>query len=70
MHIDLTLLHYVTFIEPHVIIPTESLSFGLDQFMNKSIDELMEGKTQGPFPSLQRQFVHCCTINVYTQTYM
>jgi hypothetical protein len=40
------LLHYVTFIEPHVIIPMESLSFSLDQFMNKSINELIDGKTK------------------------
>jgi hypothetical protein len=33
--IDLVLLHYATFIEPLVIIPTESLSFGFEQFILK-----------------------------------
>jgi hypothetical protein len=44
--IDLASLHYVTFIELHVIIWTESLTFGLDQFMNKSVDR---GKTKDHF---------------------
>jgi hypothetical protein len=33
--IDLASLHYVTFIEPLVIIPMESLSFGFEQFILK-----------------------------------
>jgi hypothetical protein len=40
--IDLASLHYITFIELLAVIPMESLSFGLDQFMNSSINKLIE----------------------------
>jgi hypothetical protein len=41
---DLTLLHYITFIKPLAICPTEALSFDSDQFMNNSINKVIEEK--------------------------
>jgi hypothetical protein len=64
--IDLALLHYVTFIEPYAIIPTESLSFGLDHFMNKSI-ELIEEKTKDPFIFLEDNLFAAALL--YNKTY-
>jgi hypothetical protein len=64
---DLVSLHYVTFIEPHVIIPMESLSFGLDHFMNKSINELIEGKIKDPFLLLEDNLFTAALL--YNKTY-
>jgi hypothetical protein len=44
--IDLTSLHYLTFIEPLVVMPMESLSFGSQRVMNNSINKLIEEKNQ------------------------
>jgi hypothetical protein len=65
--IDLTSLHYVIFIESLAIMPTESLSFGLDQFMNNSIDKLIEWKTNDPFLLLEEHLF--ATALLYNKTY-
>jgi hypothetical protein len=65
--IDLASLHYITFIEPHIIIPMESLSFGLDHFMNKSINVLIEGKTNDPFHLLEDNLFAIALL--YNKTY-
>jgi hypothetical protein len=53
---NLASLHYVTFIEPFVVMPTESLSFSSEQFMNNSITKLIEEKTNDPFILLEEHF--------------
>jgi hypothetical protein len=39
---DLKTLHYVTFIEPFGVFPTEALSFDSKQFTNNSINKEFE----------------------------
>jgi hypothetical protein len=53
---DLISLHYVTFIEPLVVYPTEALSFDSDEFMNNSINKVIEEKTNESFVLLNEHF--------------
>jgi hypothetical protein len=53
---DLVSLHYVTFIQSLVVMPTESLSFSSEQFMNNSITKLIEEKTNDHFILLEGHF--------------
>jgi hypothetical protein len=49
-------LHHITFIEPLAVMPMESLSFGSEQFMNNSINKLIEEKTNDPFVLVEEHF--------------
>jgi hypothetical protein len=53
---DLASLHYVIFIEPLAVMPTEFLSFACEQFMNNSVIKLIEEKTNNPFILLEEHF--------------
>jgi hypothetical protein len=53
---DLASLHYVTFIKPLVVLPTEALSFDSKQFMNNSMKKVIEGKRNAPFVLLEEHF--------------
>jgi hypothetical protein len=53
---DLISLHYVTFIEPLVVYPTEALSFDSDEFMNNNINKVIEEKTNESFVLLNEHF--------------
>jgi hypothetical protein len=65
--IDLISLHYVTYIEPLAVMPTESLSFDLEQFMNNSIHKLIEGKPNDPFLLLKEHFF--AAVLLHNKTY-
>jgi hypothetical protein len=49
MKTDLASLHYVTFIEPLAIFPTEVVSFAPEQFINNSINKVVQSETEDPF---------------------
>jgi hypothetical protein len=46
---DLASLHYVTFVEPLTVLPTEALSFDSNEFMNNSINKLIQEEKKNPF---------------------
>jgi hypothetical protein len=46
---DLAFVHYITFIESFVISPKEAMSFDSEQFVNTSINKLIEAKDQDPY---------------------
>jgi hypothetical protein len=50
---DLASLHYVTFIEPLAVFPTEAQSFDSEQFTNNSINKVVESKPEDPFLLLE-----------------
>jgi hypothetical protein len=50
---NLASLHYVRFIEPLVVLPTEELSFDSKQFTNNLMEKVIEGKLNGPFILLE-----------------
>jgi hypothetical protein len=54
--IDMDTLHYVTFIEPLVVIPTQALSFDSEQITNTSIDKVIESKTNDPYMIFEEHF--------------
>jgi hypothetical protein len=41
---DLASGHYVTFIEPFVVCPTDALSFDSDEFTNNNMNKMIEEK--------------------------
>jgi hypothetical protein len=58
---DFITLHYVTFIEPLAIFPTEVMSFDFEKFMNNSINEVIEAKTNDSFLLLDSSAQFGCT---------
>jgi hypothetical protein len=54
--IDLTTLHYVTFIEPFGVLPTEALSFDPDQLMSNYTNKIFDSKNNDPFLLLEEYF--------------
>jgi hypothetical protein len=64
---DLASLHYVSFIEPLAIFPTKALSFDSEQFMNNSINKVIEEKTNDPFLLLEEHFF--ATVLLYKTNY-
>jgi hypothetical protein len=54
--VDLSSLHYVTFIESFVVMPTKSLSLSPEQFMNNSINKLIKEKINDPFLLVEQHF--------------
>jgi hypothetical protein len=67
VEIDLTSLHYVTFIGPHVICPTDALSFDSDQFANNTINKVIEEKMNDSFMLLEEHYF--TDFWVYKKTY-
>jgi hypothetical protein len=63
---DLVSLHYVTFIEPLAIFPTEALSFDYKQFTNNSINKVIEAKRNDSSYYSKNIFSlsFCCTKNL------
>jgi hypothetical protein len=53
---DLSILHYVTFIEPFGVLPTEALSFHSDQFTSNYANKIFESKNKDPFLLLEKHF--------------
>jgi hypothetical protein len=53
---DLTTLHYVTFIKPFVMLPIEVISFVAKQFKNNYINKVFESKNNDPFLLLEKHF--------------
>jgi hypothetical protein len=53
---NLATLHYVTFIEPLTVFSMEALSFDSGQFMNNSINKVIEAKTNDHFLQLEEHF--------------
>jgi hypothetical protein len=53
---DLASLHYVTFIEPFAVLPTETLSFDFEKFTNNSIKQMIEEKINDHFLLLEEHF--------------
>jgi hypothetical protein len=53
---DLALLHYVTFIEPLVVVPSEALSFTSVSFHNNSNKEVLQTKLHDPFLLLEDHY--------------
>jgi hypothetical protein len=53
---DLPSLHYISFIKPLVIFPTEAPSFDSEQFTNNSINKEIESKTNDPFRLFEEHF--------------
>jgi hypothetical protein len=41
---DLASLHYITFIEPLIVLSTKTLSFDSEQFTNNPINKVIEAK--------------------------
>jgi hypothetical protein len=46
---DLAMLHYVTFIEPFDVLPTESLSFDCNQITLSYENKIFESNDKDPF---------------------
>jgi hypothetical protein len=49
MATDLASLYYVKFIEPLIVSPSETLFLDSEQFMNTSINKLIQAKTKDSF---------------------
>jgi hypothetical protein len=64
---DLASLHYVTFIEPHAISPSEALCFNSKQFTNTTINKLIEAKPKDHFLIFEEYFV--ANVFVYRKSY-
>jgi hypothetical protein len=64
---DLASLHYVTFIEPHAISPSEALCFNSEQFTNTTINKLIEAKPKDHFLIFEEYFV--ANVFVYRKSY-
>jgi hypothetical protein len=54
---NLASLHYITFIEPLAVLPTEVLSFDSEEFTNNSMKNVIEGKINVPFILEEHFFV-------------
>jgi hypothetical protein len=54
---DVTTLHYVAFIEPLTIFPTEALSFDSKQFTNNFINKVIEVERTDPFLLIEEHFI-------------
>jgi hypothetical protein len=54
---DLAKLHYVAFIDPLIVSPTEALSFDSEQFTNNSNNKVIEAKTIDNFLLLEEHFI-------------
>jgi hypothetical protein len=52
---DLASLHYITFIEPLIVLSTETLSFDSEQFTNNPINKVIEAKRK-PFLLSEEHF--------------
>jgi hypothetical protein len=50
------MLHYVTFIKPLVVFPTEAMSFNSEQFMKNSINQVIEAKIKDFFLLFEEHF--------------
>jgi hypothetical protein len=50
---DLAFLHYLIFIEPLAVLPTEALSFDSELFTNNSVKKVVEGERNDPFVLLE-----------------
>jgi hypothetical protein len=59
--------HYITFIEPLVIFPTEAMPFDFEKFTNNSINEVIEAKTNEPFLPLEEHFFD--TVLLYKKSF-
>jgi hypothetical protein len=64
---DLASLHYVTIIESFAVSPSEALCFDSEQFMNTSINKLIEAKLKDPFLIFEEYFF--ANIFVYRKSY-
>jgi hypothetical protein len=53
---DLTMLHYVIFIEPPAVSRTEALSFDSDDFTSNSMKKVIQGNINDPFILLEEHF--------------
>jgi hypothetical protein len=53
---DLAMLHYVTFIKPIAVSPTEVLSFDSDALTTNSMKKVVEGNIKDPFVLLEEYF--------------
>jgi hypothetical protein len=53
---DLAWLHYITFIEPIIVSPNETLSFDSELFTNTSINKFIEAKTKEHFLLFEEHF--------------
>jgi hypothetical protein len=56
VEIDLASLHYITFMEPIAVFPTEALSFHSDDFTINSMKKVIEGNINDPFVLLKQHF--------------
>jgi hypothetical protein len=54
---DLTTLHYMAFIEPLTIFPMEAMSFDSKQFMNNSINKVIEVERTDHFLLIEEHFI-------------
>jgi hypothetical protein len=64
---DLASLHYITFIEPFTVSPKEVLSFDSKQFMNTSINKLIETKDKDTFLLFEEHLFE--SVLVYRKSY-
>jgi hypothetical protein len=64
---NLASLHYVTFIEPLAILPTETFSFDSKQVINNSMKKVIEGKINAPFVLLEEHF--SAAVMLYNKKY-
>jgi hypothetical protein len=53
---DLASVHYVTFIEPLDISPSEAMCFDSKEFRNTCINKLIETKPEDPFLLFEEHF--------------
>jgi hypothetical protein len=53
---DFTMLHYVTFIEPFDLLPTDTILFDAKQFKNNYINKIFESTNNDPFLLLEEHF--------------
>jgi hypothetical protein len=61
--IDLASLHYVIFIQLIAISSNEVMSFGSEQFINTSINKLIEPKDKDPFMIFEEYFFGSVLVN-------
>jgi hypothetical protein len=55
-------LHYVTFIEPLAVLQTKALSFDSEEFLNNSINKVIESKSNDFFLLFEEHFFNAVLV--------
>jgi hypothetical protein len=59
---DLVTLHYVTFVEPFVVLPTEALAFDSEQFTSNYTNKVSESKNNDHVLRFEEHFFNAVAL--------